>query len=81
MFVVFLFGTADRIDLFFGLSYSGQLWVYRVLVWVLPVAAGVAAYRLCGALREKERIEHAKHEAEEEAKKAKAPEPAVHPSR
>ena len=75
VFVAFLFGSADRIDVFFGLSYSGQLWVYRVLVWVLPLAAGTIAFRLCKGLQEHERVEHEKEAAEAEAKAQPAREP------
>jgi ubiquinol-cytochrome c reductase cytochrome b subunit len=71
VFLVFVFGTADRVDVFFGLSYVGQLWVYRVLVWVLPLLAGVFTFRLCRGLQDVDRVEHDKHEAEKEARTTK----------
>ena len=67
VFLVFVFGAADRVEVFFGLPYSGQLWAYRVLVWVLPVVAGVLAFRLCGELRARERVELDRRRAEQEA--------------
>jgi ubiquinol-cytochrome c reductase cytochrome b subunit len=68
--LVFLFGSADRVQVTFGLDYVAQLWAYRVLVWVLPVAVGLLVHRLCLGLQEHERLERAKHEAEREAKAA-----------
>ncbi len=67
VFLVFLFGSADRVYVFFGLSYSGQLWVYRVLVWVLPVVAAGIAFRVCAELRAGERVERRRKRVEEEA--------------
>jgi len=68
--LVFLFGSADRVQVAFGLDYVTQLWVYRVLIFVLPPAVGLLAHRLCVGLQEQERLEHAKREAEREAKAA-----------
>ncbi|HKP19308.1 MAG TPA: cytochrome b N-terminal domain-containing protein [Gaiellaceae bacterium] len=67
VFLVFFFGTADRLYVYFGASYTTQLWVYRVLVWVLPVAAGAVAYRVCNELRAGERVARERKRAEEEA--------------
>jgi hypothetical protein len=65
--LIFFFGASDRITVFFGASYVVQLWVYRVLVFVAPLVAGVVTYRLCNALRAREIVERHKHEAEHEA--------------
>jgi ubiquinol-cytochrome c reductase cytochrome b subunit len=70
VFMVFLFGTADRIVVFFGLSYVDQLWAYRVLVWVLPVVFAVIAYRVCLELQANEPVERRRKRAEQEAEAA-----------
>ena len=36
VFLVFLAGSADRVDVWLGIPYSTQIWVYRVLVLVAP---------------------------------------------
>jgi ubiquinol-cytochrome c reductase cytochrome b subunit len=58
--LVFLFGSADRVQVFFGIDYVAQLWAYRVLVFAVPAVVGFAAYRLCLALRELEAADEAK---------------------
>ena len=55
VFVVFLAGSADRVLVTFGLSYRGQIEVYRVLVWVLPVVVLLVTRRLCLELQAAER--------------------------
>jgi ubiquinol-cytochrome c reductase cytochrome b subunit len=62
--VVFLFGAADRASVFFGISYSTELTVFRILVWVLPLAAFVVTRRLCLELVEYEHHRETKHAAE-----------------
>jgi hypothetical protein len=51
----------------FDLSYIGQIWFYRVLVWVGPFVAGLIAYRVCIELQRGERVEHERKLAEAEA--------------
>jgi ubiquinol-cytochrome c reductase cytochrome b subunit len=70
VFLVFVAGSADRAAVLFGLSYTGQMWFYRVAVFVLPVAFGAIAYRWCGALAASERVEAERHAAEAEARLA-----------
>jgi hypothetical protein len=41
----------------FGLSYQAQIWVFRVLVWVLPVIALFVAKRICDELLRGEVVE------------------------
>ena len=67
IFVVFLAGASDRVFVLLGISYVGQIWFYRVGVWVFPVVAYVVTMRACTALREQERIEHEREAAEREA--------------
>jgi len=68
IFVVFVAGASDRLFVTFALSYSGQIWTYRVLVWVLPVVALFLTKRICDELVRGERIERERQAAEVEAK-------------
>ena len=65
--LVFLAGASDRVDVLFGISYGSQIWVYRVLVFVAPVVAGLIAYRVCVELQKGERVERERERAEAEA--------------
>jgi ubiquinol-cytochrome c reductase cytochrome b subunit len=56
VFVVFLAGSADRVTVTFGISYEGQITVYRVLVWVLPLVAFAVAHRVCVELQRGEEM-------------------------
>jgi hypothetical protein len=57
IFIVFLAGSADRIFVLFGLSYEGQVWALRLLVFVLPVVALVVTKRVCEELLRGEVVE------------------------
>jgi ubiquinol-cytochrome c reductase cytochrome b subunit len=61
-----IFGSADRVYVMFGAAYTTQVWVYRVLVCVLPLAVGLVTKRVCTELQEVERIEAERKAAEEE---------------
>jgi ubiquinol-cytochrome c reductase cytochrome b subunit len=67
--LVFVAGGADRIDVLFGISYVGQIWVFRVLVFVVPIVAGAVAYRVCKELQAGEPVEKNRHRAEVEARR------------
>ncbi|MBV8395610.1 MAG: ubiquinol-cytochrome c reductase cytochrome b subunit, partial [Actinobacteria bacterium] len=67
---VFFAGASDRVDVLFGLSYTAQIEVYRVLVWVLPVLVGGITYRVCLELKAGERVEKERKRAEREARAA-----------
>jgi ubiquinol-cytochrome c reductase cytochrome b subunit len=69
---VFFAGSADRVYVFLGLSYVGQIWVYRALVWIAPVLVYLITRRICRELQEAERVERVQLLAEEEAR-AEAP--------
>ncbi len=56
VFLVFLSGSADRVDVLFGLDYATQIWVYRVIVWVVPLLALFATKRVCDELRAGETV-------------------------
>ena len=66
--LVFLAGASDRVTVLFGLSYSGQIWFYRVAVWVVPIVAGLFAYRVCIELQRGERVELERKRAEAAAR-------------
>ena len=61
---IFLAGSADRVYVAFGISYVTQIWVYRVLVWVLPLVALLVTKRVCDELRAREHVERQKKLAE-----------------
>jgi ubiquinol-cytochrome c reductase cytochrome b subunit len=67
VFMVFVVGAADRLFVLFALSYVGQIWVYRVLVWVLPIVAVIVTKRVCDELVAGEQVERRRKAAETEA--------------
>ena len=69
VFLVFLAGASDRVYVLLGISYSSQIWAYRVIVWVGPVIAAVVAHRVCVSLQEGERVEYEREQAEREARR------------
>jgi quinol---cytochrome-c reductase cytochrome b subunit len=79
VFLIFFAGAADRVYLFLGWSYDAQIWVYRVLVVVLPLVVFVITRRICRELLESDRI-HAQREAAE-AEASAAPSVAPVPGR
>ena len=76
VFLIFFAGSADRTFLFLGWNYVTQIWVYRVLVFVLPVVAFVLTRHICRELQRIEHVETVREEAEEEAQSAAASAPA-----
>ena len=71
VFLVFVFGAADRLFVLFGLSYNVQLFVFRVGIWVVPLLLFFITRRVCrervaaeGITKERERAER-EAEAEE----------------
>jgi ubiquinol-cytochrome c reductase cytochrome b subunit len=68
VFLVFIAGAADRATVFFGLSYTSQLWAFRVLVWVVPLLVLVATKRACEELVRIERADAVRDAAEAEAR-------------
>ena len=47
VFIVFLAGSADRVDVSFGLDYAHQIDVYRVAVCVVPLIVLLVTWRIC----------------------------------
>jgi ubiquinol-cytochrome c reductase cytochrome b subunit len=68
--LVFIAGAVDRSTVFFGLSYTAEIWVFRGLVWVLPVLVFFVVRRWCRSLQAAERVEEIQEEAEAEARLA-----------
>jgi ubiquinol-cytochrome c reductase cytochrome b subunit len=64
VFVIFLAGSADRVDVLFGLDYRSQIWAYRMLVWVLPAVVLALTLRICRELQAGERVARERKRAE-----------------
>jgi ubiquinol-cytochrome c reductase cytochrome b subunit len=67
IFLVFVAGSGDRLFVLFGLSYSLQIWIFRVLVVVAPPIAFLVTKRVCDELRAGEAVEAERKAAELEA--------------
>jgi ubiquinol-cytochrome c reductase cytochrome b subunit len=65
--IIFLAGSSDRVTVLFGISYTSQMWAYRVLAIVGPFIAAGIAYRVCKELQAGELVERERHRAEAEA--------------
>jgi ubiquinol-cytochrome c reductase cytochrome b subunit len=68
VFLIFLAGAADRATVFFGISYTAQIWAFRILVWVVPVLVLFATRRACLELLRIERTSAVREAAEAEAR-------------
>jgi ubiquinol-cytochrome c reductase cytochrome b subunit len=66
VFLVFVFGSADRVFVLFDLSYNLQLAIFRIGVWVIPLALFFGVRRWCRELQAAERVEEVQEQAEEE---------------
>jgi hypothetical protein len=63
-------GSADRVYVWLGLSYSHQIWAYRAAVVVLPIVTFFVTRRVCRELLAGEHVHAVQHRAEEEARAA-----------
>jgi ubiquinol-cytochrome c reductase cytochrome b subunit len=68
--LVFMAGSADRVLVWLGLSYELQITLYRIAVFVVPLAVLFIVHRFCLALQRAEEIEREQELAEEEAERA-----------
>jgi len=68
--LVLIAGAIDRSTVYFGISYTDQIWFFRFAVFLLPVLATAMTLNLCRGLQRKERLEAEKHAAEREARQA-----------
>ncbi len=66
VFLVFVFGAADRIFVLVGLSYNTQLLVFRIGIWVVPLALFLLSRRICRDLLAAERVAAVQKAAEAE---------------
>jgi ubiquinol-cytochrome c reductase cytochrome b subunit len=64
IFLIFLAGSADRADVLFGLDYETQVEVYRIVIWVVPVAVLLLTKLVCSELRAGEDVARVRREAE-----------------
>ena len=71
VFIPFLAGTADRVSVLWNVSYVGQVHVYWVLVWALPLLVGLISWWTCKELQAGERVVRQRHEAEIQARLAR----------
>ncbi|HEY2543162.1 MAG TPA: cytochrome b N-terminal domain-containing protein [Gaiellaceae bacterium] len=69
--LVFIAGSSDRVYVWLNISYTSQIDVYRVLVFVLPLVAAAIAHRVCEELVAGEKVEADQHAAEAEARLAR----------
>jgi ubiquinol-cytochrome c reductase cytochrome b subunit len=77
VFMVFLFGAADRVYVLFDLTYNVQLFMFRVGIVVVPVILFFLTRRWCRDLKAGERVEEIHEQAEEESRaRRERPEPA-----
>jgi ubiquinol-cytochrome c reductase cytochrome b subunit len=67
IFLIFVFGAADRIFVLWGLSYDTQLYIFRIGIWVVPFVLFFVVRRLCRELRHADLIDVRREAAEEEA--------------
>jgi quinol---cytochrome-c reductase cytochrome b subunit len=70
VFLVFIAGSSDRAYVLLGITYTFQIWFYRVAVFVVPVLAGLGAWWLCRELQAGERVDEERKRAEAEARLA-----------
>jgi ubiquinol-cytochrome c reductase cytochrome b subunit len=72
VFLIFLFGSADRIFVLWGLSYNTQLTIFRIGIWVVPALLFFLVRRVCRERQQADRIEAQREEAEEESRRLAA---------
>ena len=66
--LVFVAGAVDRSTVFFGLSYTAQVWFFRVAVWVIPLLLFFAVRRFCRGLQRADEVEEIQEAAEAEGR-------------
>jgi ubiquinol-cytochrome c reductase cytochrome b subunit len=72
VFLIFVFGAADRIFVLWGLGYDTQLYMFRIGIWVVPLILFLVARRWCRELRNADLIEETRKGAEHEAEQQRA---------
>ena len=69
VFLVFVFGAADRLFVLFGLSYNTQLYVFRIGIWVVPLLLFFLTRRTCRELLAADAVDAIRERAEDEAER------------
>jgi quinol---cytochrome-c reductase cytochrome b subunit len=72
IFLIFVFGAADRLYVLFSLNYDLQLYVFRIGIWVVPFVLFFVTRRICRDLQAADRIEAVQEEAEQEAQRERS---------
>ena len=65
--LIFVAGSSDRTYVFLDASYTDQIMLYRVLVWVIPVVVYFVTRRVCRELQGSDRVQEVREQAEAEA--------------
>ncbi|MBV9817845.1 MAG: cytochrome bc complex cytochrome b subunit [Solirubrobacterales bacterium] len=82
VFLIFAFGAADRIFVLAGLSYDTQLYIFRIGIWVVPLALFVLVRRVCRQLQAADAVQAIQEQAEEEAEQeTQRPQPVLRSTR
>ena len=70
VFLVFVFGSADRIYVLLGLSYTTQLLIFRIGIFVVPMIMFVLTRQVCRDLQGGDRVAAIQKQAQAEAPRA-----------
>jgi ubiquinol-cytochrome c reductase cytochrome b subunit len=78
VFLIFVFGSADRLFVLFSLSYDTQLYIFRIAIWVVPLTLFFVVRRICRELQTADAVEASQEAAEHEVEREQAvtPQPA-----
>jgi ubiquinol-cytochrome c reductase cytochrome b subunit len=63
VFLIFCAGSADRVDVSFGLDYATQVAVYRIIIWVVPLVVLIVTRKVCLELQAGDRVEAIRQQA------------------
>ena len=76
VFLIFVFGAADRLYVLFGISYNLELYIFRIGIWVVPVTLFFVMRKVCRDLQAADRVDAVQRAAEEEIEREYAATPA-----
>ncbi len=69
VFLIFVFGAADRLYVLWGITYNTQLTIFRIGIWGIPAVLYVITRRWCRALQTADRLEQEREQAEHETRR------------
>jgi ubiquinol-cytochrome c reductase cytochrome b subunit len=72
VFLIFVFGAADRLFVLFGLNYDLQLYIFRIGIWVIPLLLFFITRRVCRDLQAADQVAMLQNEAEERAERERS---------